>query len=67
MFGSPEIHVTFPPNGKGPVIEGKDFPDGSCLKETKTLQEALGKVKEQKLKPEAAKLPKIEEKVKVGR
>lgn len=44
-------------------IEAQGFPDGTCLKETASVEEALGKVTSQSKKPEAYIPPKVEQKI----
>jgi hypothetical protein len=65
-FGSPEIHVEVKPDGTT-TVEGKNFPDNSCLKATASLKEAMGKATKTTLKPEGTKVPDLKEKVKIGR
>ena len=66
MFGmSPEIHVTVDDKGKT-VVEGKNFPDNSCLKAMKSITEAMGKLTKRTLKPEGTKEPELKEKLKIG-
>lgn len=48
------IDITVNPDGTTEIEPVEGYADGSCLKDTEKLQEALGgKVLEQKLKPEA--------------
>jgi hypothetical protein len=60
------IEVSVTPKGETKV-EAKNFDDNSCLKATKSVEEALGKVKKRTNKPEMVKQPELGEKVKVGR
>lgn len=60
-----EIELTIEPGGKT-TIEAKGFSNSACLKETESLEEALGKVSDRKLKPEAHKKVTITDKTKVG-
>ncbi len=58
MALDPVIKINFKPNGRGGTItkiEVENAPDNSCLRLTKSLQEALGKVQKQTLKPEGLK------------
>jgi hypothetical protein len=48
-------------------VEAKNFEDNGCLKATKSVEEALGKVKKRTNKPEMVKQPELGEKVKIGR
>jgi hypothetical protein len=45
------IHVTVAPDGETKV-EAFGFANNACLKETKSVEEALGKVEARQLKPE---------------
>jgi hypothetical protein len=54
MAGQRKIIVTANPDGSS-KIEAQGFPDGSCLKETESLEQALGKVQGRELKAEAHK------------
>lgn len=47
-------------------IEAHGFEDNTCLKATKSLEEALGAVKSQDLKPEGLKSPDLTQTIKVG-
>lgn len=47
-------------------IEAHGFDDNTCLKATKSVEEALGVVGEQKLKPEGMKSPDLTQTLKVG-
>ena len=58
-----QIIVTVGPDGK-PEIEAQGFKDGACLKETKSLEEALGKVEGRTKKAEAS-IPPVQDKSKV--
>lgn len=49
-----------------PSFEAFGFPDNTCLRETKALEDALGKVTNREKKPEALKVPVASDKVKVG-
>lgn len=49
----------------GSTIQPSGFSDDSCLKETKSLEEALGKLSNRKLAPEAYR-KEIADKTKVG-
>lgn len=60
-----EIVVLIEPGGKT-TIEAKGFKNDACLKETESLEEALGKVSDRKLKPEANKKITVADKTKVG-
>lgn len=61
------ILVTIPKGSSETSIEPiKGFKDGSCLKETEGLQNALGTVKKQVKKPEALRTPE-KEKVNLGK
>ena len=60
-----EIEVTIKPGG-ATTIEGKGFKGSECLKETASLEEALGKVGGRRMKPEASQKPIITDKAKVG-
>lgn len=60
------IEVTVSPNGEV-KIEAKGYDDGGCLKATKSVEEAMGKLKKRTAKPEMAKVPDLKEKVKIGR
>lgn len=44
-------------------IEGFGFPDGTCLKETADIEEALGKVVDRTKKPEAFITPSATQKI----
>lgn len=50
----------------GTKIEAHGFEDNTCLKATKSLEEALGAVADQKLKDEGLKSPDLTETVKTG-
>ena len=50
-----------------PTIEASGFTGDACLKETKGIEEALGKLSDRSLKPEAMKTTTIADKTKVGR
>ncbi len=60
-----QIEVVIGRDGKT-TIEGKGFTGGTCLKETKLLEEALGKVSSRAMKPEASNTTSATENVKVG-
>lgn len=61
------IEITIPKGSSEVTIEPvKGFKDGSCLKETLDLQNALGTTKKQVKKPEALKAPEVE-KVNLGK
>lgn len=63
-FGQ-SIEVTV--SRKGEVkVEAKGYSDGGCLKASASVEEALGKVKKRTNKAEMAKMPELEEKVKIG-
>ena len=47
-------------------LEAFGFPDGTCLRETKTLEDALGKVTTREKKPEALLVTAGTGKVNVG-
>ena len=65
MFGDKIIEVTV--DRKGAVkIEASGYEGGDCLKATKTLEEAMGKMNKRTLKPEHAKNPQVGEKLKIG-
>lgn len=62
-----EISIEVIIDSKGNVkTEAKGFVGGECLKATKNLEEALGKVENRKMKPEAAKQRSIADKTMVG-
>ncbi len=50
----------------GSKIEAHGFSDGSCLKATKSLEEALGAVQERELKPEANAKTYAQQELKLG-
>lgn len=50
----------------GSKIEAQGFTNASCLKETESLEEALGKVSDRKLKTEASKPISVTDTVKAG-
>ena len=61
------IEVTIDPKDTGnPLIEGKNFSDSLCLKETENLEQALGKVKNRTKKAEGLKNPE-QQKLTVGK
>lgn len=60
-----EIEVTIKPGG-ALTIEGKGFQGDECLKETESLEEALGKVGSRRMKPEANQKATVVDKTKVG-
>lgn len=47
-------------------IEAHGFSDNTCLKATKSVEEALGVLEKQDLKPEGLKAPDIGQTLKVG-
>ncbi len=59
------ITVTIDEAG-GSKIEAAGFSNASCLKETESLEEALGKVSDRKLKVEASKPMTVADKAKIG-
>lgn len=63
--GEKFIKVTVDKQGNT-VIEAVGYPDGSCLKATENLEQALGKVQKRSLKMEASKTPTIADKTKIG-
>ena len=60
-----EIEVVIKKDGTT-TVEGKGFQGNECLKETETLEEALGKVGSRRMKPEASNKPIIVDKAKIG-
>jgi hypothetical protein len=60
-----EIEVTIERGGKT-TIDAKGFAGDACLKETATLEEALGKVSGRDMKPEATKKNTVADTTKVG-
>lgn len=60
-----EIEVVVAKDGKT-TIEGKGFTGGECLKATKSLEEALGKVGNRSMKPESMNKSTVVETVKTG-
>lgn len=61
------IEVTIDPKNPGdPLIEGKNFADNICLKETENLEQALGKVVNRTKKAEGLKNP-AQQKLTVGK
>jgi hypothetical protein len=62
-----EIEVTVLPGG-GVKIDAKGFVGDECLKETASLEEALGKLEvKREMKPEASKKVSTPSKATVGR
>ena len=59
------ITIDFDKKG-GSKIEAHGFDDNTCLKATKSVEEALGVVSDQKLKPEGLKSPSLTHTVKTG-
>lgn len=47
-------------------VEAVGFENNECLKATKTVEEALGKLQGRKLKAEGARLPQVGYGVKIG-
>lgn len=47
-------------------IEAHGFDDNTCLKATKSVEEALGVVAKQDIKPEGMKAPDLTQSLKVG-
>ena len=61
------ITVDVGPDGSS-KIEAHGFEDNSCLKATKSLEEALGVVEgDRKMKPEGLKSPDIKQTLSVGK
>lgn len=52
--------------GGGAKVDAKGFTGNSCLKETESLEEALGKVSDRHLKPEISKPVSTTDSNKVG-
>lgn len=50
----------------GSKIEAQGFTNAACLKETESLEEALGKVSDRKLKAEGLKPVTVADSAKVG-
>lgn len=50
----------------GTKIEAHGFSDNTCLKATKSIEEALGAVADRDLKPEGLKSPDLTQTLKVG-
>lgn len=67
MAGKTEkkIIITVDKHG-GTKIEAEGFSDSTCLKATKSVEEALGVVSDQKLKPEANVKPTIGQGLAIG-
>jgi hypothetical protein len=65
MFGDKTIEVTIDRNGNTKV-EAKGYEGGECVKATKSVEEALGKMKKRTLKPEHSKISNVAEKTKIG-
>lgn len=59
------ITIDFDPKG-GSKIEAHGFDDNTCLKATKSIEEALGVVSKQSLKPEGMKSPDLTQTLKTG-
>jgi hypothetical protein len=59
------IIVEIDPKG-GSKIEAQGFTNASCLKETESLEEALGKVSDRKMKAEGLKPVTVTDTAKVG-
>ena len=67
MAGKTEKKIIIEVDDKGGTkIEAVGFPDNTCLKATKSVEEALGVVQDQKLKPEASVKPSISQGLSVG-
>lgn len=60
------IEVTIEKDGKL-KIEASGFSGGACLKETESLEQALGKVEKRSMKSEASKGITIADKATVGK
>lgn len=50
----------------GTKIEAHGFEDNTCLKATKSIEEALGAVEDRSTKPEGLKSPDLTQSLKVG-
>lgn len=59
------ITIDFDSNG-GSKIEAHGFDDNTCLKATKSIEEALGVVGKKDLKPEGLKTPDLTQTLKTG-
>lgn len=65
-YENPSIEVTV--SKKGEVkFEVKGMQGAGCLKATKTLEEAMGKVSKRVAKAEMSQMPDLKETVKIGR
>jgi len=65
MASEKMITIDFDKKG-GSKIEAHGFADNTCLKATKSVEEALGVVGKQDLKPEGMKAPDLTQSLKVG-
>jgi len=59
------IEVTVDKDGST-IIEASGFSGGACLKETESLEQALGLVQKRSMKSEASKAISIGDKTKIG-
>jgi len=59
------ITIDFDPKG-GSKIEAHGFADNTCLKATKSVEEALGVLDTRDLKPEGMKAPELTQTLQVG-
>jgi hypothetical protein len=66
MAGLKQITVIIDKQG-GSTIEASGFTGDSCLKATRSLEEALGKVSDREMKPEANRDVEIADKATLGR